>query len=176
MDFGLARIVEMFEERFGAKLTTALVAIVALALVAVSLNLIVMDLLIPTYNMAVAVVESAQSRAIVWPPNIARPSRIFSIVMTLVLFGVAYRTVRVSRKLRQESDDFLRESMSVYKEFKALHKDIMESWKEETKEIARVKDEVDKLSTNLPAVPVHLQRCQHRQEKTDGNRTSGQPL
>ncbi len=52
MDFGLSRIVEMFEERFGPRATSVLVALVALALGAISLKTIVDDLIVPLYTVA----------------------------------------------------------------------------------------------------------------------------
>jgi hypothetical protein len=39
MDFGLARFLEMFEERFGRRATTALLALIGLAVTAYSIKL-----------------------------------------------------------------------------------------------------------------------------------------
>jgi hypothetical protein len=49
VDFGLSRILEMFEQRFGPKAAAALVALAALALAAVCLKTIVDDLIVPLY-------------------------------------------------------------------------------------------------------------------------------
>jgi hypothetical protein len=52
MDFGLHRFLEMFEERFGRRTTTALLAMIGLAIFGVTARLIYADLLRPLYDFS----------------------------------------------------------------------------------------------------------------------------
>jgi hypothetical protein len=52
MDFGLSRFLEMFEERFGRRVTTALLAMIGLAIFGLTARVIYSDLLRPLYDFS----------------------------------------------------------------------------------------------------------------------------
>jgi hypothetical protein len=54
MDFGLNRFLEMFEERFGRRLTTALLALMGLAVASVSVSLIYANIALPAWQFLTA--------------------------------------------------------------------------------------------------------------------------
>ncbi len=57
MDFSLARIIEVFEERFGRKASTALIVLVALAIASWALKAIVANFIVPSWNLAMKLAE-----------------------------------------------------------------------------------------------------------------------
>src|ERR1700730_1980150 len=61
VDIGLGRFLEMFEERFGRKATTGLLAIIGLGVTAFMLSLIWEHLITPLYSLAGAVVGKPHS-------------------------------------------------------------------------------------------------------------------
>jgi hypothetical protein len=54
MDFGLGRFLEMFEERFGRRVTTALLALVGIAIAVFCLHLVFEGFLLPIYALSSA--------------------------------------------------------------------------------------------------------------------------
>ena len=58
MEFGLSRIIEMFEERFGKRLTTLVTAIIVLALVCVAAKAIIIDFIRPSYGLVLEAVRT----------------------------------------------------------------------------------------------------------------------
>lgn len=82
MDFGLDRLLQMFEDRFGRAPTTALVALLAAALAAWSIKTLWTDLIAPVYAWVVSATTRGQ---LIIPLTI---QNFINVTITLFVIGV----------------------------------------------------------------------------------------
>jgi uncharacterized membrane protein len=101
MDFGLSRFLEMFEERFGRRLTTALLAIIALAIFGVCAKLIYEDILTPLYAFAIRLFSINVALSItptIWLAAAASGGAVLVLAAVFHIF-VRYQTGKFLKKV-----------------------------------------------------------------------------
>jgi hypothetical protein len=103
MDVGLGRFLEMFEERFGRRATTCLLAFIAVGIVAFFLPIIWGNLIKPTYDFSAQV---AQGAAQIRLPNVGFIGAViyvlrvgFAIAMTFIVTLLFFLAVNVVASL-----------------------------------------------------------------------------
>jgi hypothetical protein len=97
VDIGLGRFLEMFEERFGRKATTALLAIIGLGVTAFMLSLIWEHLIIPLYSLAGIVIGKPHSPTglgfnLTWA-DVSQIGLTIIGVIVVVIFAIMYGTM-----------------------------------------------------------------------------------
>lgn len=91
MDFSVARVIEMFEERFGRFLTTVLIGLIALALACVSVRTILDILVIPVVTLVRDAISNhpiSFAKLIQTPSPVARNPPLW--LDLILVFGVSY--------------------------------------------------------------------------------------
>jgi hypothetical protein len=120
MDFGLSRVIEMFEERFGRIAATALVGLIAVALACLSVQKIVEILVVPTYGVALKIASGGAFGALkVWMLSITKTD-----IFAAILWGagaaffthVYFRFIkwRALRSVKRELTEHLEEHLEKY--------------------------------------------------------------
>jgi hypothetical protein len=97
VDIGLGRFLEMFEERFGRKATTALLAIIGLGVTAFMLSLIWEHLVIPLYSLAGIVIGKPHSPIgvgfnLTWA-DVSQIGLTILGVILVIIFAITYGTM-----------------------------------------------------------------------------------
>jgi len=111
VDFGLDRLLLMFEERFGRRPTTALVALLAAAVAAWSLHTLWSDLIAPIYAWTVSATTRGQTKIPLTVQNfIDVTMTIFVIAVLLAIIvilchGLLTWAYRDSAKMRKKTPD-----------------------------------------------------------------------
>ena len=112
MDYNITRVVEMFEERFGRFLTTALIALIALALACLSLETIITSAVLPIGHVVAKIIEEKpQSLAEMWRIGekfytiygltTSLLTIVFLIIAGITIFGVRRESIRLNADTRQ---------------------------------------------------------------------------
>jgi hypothetical protein len=94
MDFSLSRVVEMFEERFGKRATTALVGVAGLAIAAISVRTIFNDLLRPTFQWTKFLIDNWPNTSLLRNVADMRVSALVAAVICLIAVVAVYSVGR----------------------------------------------------------------------------------
>ena len=133
MDFGIDRVIEMFETRFGKGASYTLLALVGLAAAGLSIQIIISTILLPAAGVASFVWEWAQGLPIPTPSNAEliawASSAAFSLVLVIAvrkfMRGVLEsrtRTIAAMERIVAQAEANLREVELVKRQVEELNR------------------------------------------------------
>jgi hypothetical protein len=115
MDFGLDKLIEMFEERFGRTASTALLFIIGLAAFSAGLKMVYNNIVVPILDISKAFMRDEE-----WV--VLLRGDIFSAVFTALLSVVIYISISwfINKKINRMLEDARQEALRLKEELNLM--------------------------------------------------------